>query len=158
MILGLVIFCVQHLQAQKNIPSVALKNLDGTTVNTAEISKDNMVVYSFWATWCVPCINELDAIHEVYEEWVEETGVKLVAVSIDNSRTSARVRPMVNAKEWDYEILLDGNQDFKRKVNAASLIPYLVIVKEGKIVYTHTGYKPGSEEYLFEKIKELKNE
>ena len=54
---------------------------------------ENIVVLSFWATWCVPCINELDAISEVYEEWVDETQVKLIAIATDDTRTKKRIRP-----------------------------------------------------------------
>jgi peroxiredoxin len=102
----------------------------------------------------VPCINELDAINEEYIDWQDETNVKLYAVSIDNARTQSRVKPLVNGKGWEYEVLLDTNEDFKRFVNANS-VPYVIIVKNGEIVYKHSGYTPGSEVELFEKIKEL---
>ena len=140
---------------QNNLPKVQLKSLNGEFVDLENIvKKDQVLVISLWATWCVPCINELDAIHEEYLDWQEETNFKLIAISIDNARTSSRVKPLVNGKEWDYEILLDINQDFKRALNATT-VPYLVIVKNNKIVYSHSGYTPGSEIELYEKIKEL---
>ncbi|SDW36290.1 AhpC/TSA family protein [Lutibacter oricola] len=141
--------------SQNSLPNLSLKTIDGKTINLVDFGeKDQVVVYSFWATWCVPCINELDAINDEYEDWTEETNFKLIAVATDNARTSSRIKPLVNGKEWEYEILLDTNQDFKRAINA-NTIPHIIIVKNNKILYTHSGYTPGSEIELYEKIKEL---
>ena len=140
---------------QNPLPNVSLKTLYGQSTSTQKLAKQNdLMIISLWATWCVPCINELDAIQENYADWQEETNFKLIAISIDNARTSSRVKPLVNVKEWDYEILLDANQDFKRAVNA-NTVPHVLIVKNNKIVYTHLGYTPGSEIDLYEKVKEF---
>lgn len=141
--------------SQNSLPISKLKTLEGTIVSTENLAeKDQVLVISLWATWCVPCINELDAIQENYSDWQEETNFKLVAISIDNARTTSRVKPLVNGKEWDYEILLDTNQDFKRAVNA-NTVPHVLIVKNNKILYSHSGYTPGSEIELYEKVKEF---
>ncbi|MBU2939267.1 TlpA family protein disulfide reductase [Lacinutrix sp. C3R15] len=138
----------------QNLPNIDLKSLDGDTVNVTEISNtDTVKVFSFWATWCVPCVNELDAISEVYDEWQEETQVEIIAVSTDDSRTQKRVKPMVNGKGWEYQILLDENQELKRALNI-STIPHIVIVKNGEIIYRHSGYTPGAEDELYEIIQE----
>ena len=61
--------------------NITIKALDGTTVQTSAIQNDGKpMIISFWATWCKPCNRELNTIKEVYEEWQEETGVKLVAI------------------------------------------------------------------------------
>lgn len=142
------------LTAQDKLPNLKLKNLDGQTVDLVSYSKDKTIVYSFWATWCVPCINELNAIAEDYEDLSEDLGFELIAVSTDDARTKSRVKPLVNGKGWDYTVLLDSNQDFKRAMNI-SLIPYIMIVKNGKVVYSHSGYTPGSETELYKKLEEL---
>ena len=150
----LLILCLSFsVSFAQKIPNIDLKSLDGKTINVNDISNsDEVKVFSFWATWCVPCINELDAISEVYQEWQDETNVEIIAVSTDDSRTKKRVRPMVNGKGWEYTVLLDENQDFKRALNISS-IPHVIVVKNGEIVYRHSGYTPGSEDELFEVIK-----
>jgi len=153
-ILFLFVLTFSFVNAQKNYPNITLKNLDGKDVNIVERSKEKMIVVSFWATWCGPCIQELEAIADSYEDVQDEMGFELISVSIDNSRSVSRVKPMVNGKDWDYEVLLDTNQEMKKALNF-SAPPYLLIIKDGKILYTHSGYTPGSEDEVFEKFKEL---
>ena len=149
------LFCFSQNQ-KAQIPSVEVKTLELKTFNTSEISNDKKpIVLSFWATWCKPCIKELDAIAENYEDWQEETGVKVVAISIDNSRSMGRVSPFVNGKDWDYEVYLDPNGDFKRAMNVVNVPHTFLIDENGKIVWQHTTYADGDEEELYELIKKL---
>ena len=140
----------------QNIPSITLKNLNGKSINVQKLSKSkNVKVLAFWATWCVPCINELDAISEVYEDWQDETNMELIAISIDNARTFTKVKGVVSAKGWDYEVLSDIKRELQQAMNFQD-IPYtFVIDKDGKIVYSHSGYNPGDEDELERKIAKL---
>ena len=145
------------LFGQRQLPNTSLKTLSGANTTLSEIAAENeLIVVSLWATWCVPCKNELDAVADVYDDWVSETGVKYFAVSIDDSRTAKRVKPMINGKGWEFEILLDENSDLKRAFGV-STVPYTVIIKSGEIVYKHTGYTPGFEDELYNRIVALKN-
>lgn len=148
-------FAVNFSYAQQDFPSVDLRSLENEIVSTSSLNeKDKLYIFSFWATWCAPCIQELEAINEVYEDWQTEINVELIAVSTDDSRTQKRVKPLVNGKGWNYKILLDTNQDLKRKLSIAN-IPYLVIVKNGKIVFIQNGHTPGAEDELLAKLKSL---
>lgn len=156
------IFCILMISfnfalfAQEQLPSTTLKTLSGSNTTLKEIAAvDDLIVVSLWATWCVPCKNELDAVAEVYDDWVSETGVKYYAVSIDDSRTAKRVKPMINGKGWEFEILLDENSDLKRAFGV-STVPFTIIIKSGEIVYKHTGYTPGYEDELYDMIVALK--
>ncbi len=155
LIICLSIFCLS-ITAQNNFPSnVSLKTIDGKTTTIENlINKDGITIISLWATWCIPCLKELDAINDIYDEWQEETGVKLIAISVDDSRTVKRVKSLTNGKDWNYTILLDTNNDLKRELNAMS-IPLTILIKDKKIVYEHYGYNPGAEIKLYEKVKEL---
>jgi thiol-disulfide isomerase/thioredoxin len=131
--------------------------MDGKKINFQNAADtDNVTIVSLWATWCVPCLKELDAISEVWDEWQDETSVELIAISVDDSRTVKRVKPLINGKGWDYTILLDTNNDLKRALGA-STVPLTLLVKNNKIVYRHSGYSPGSEFELYEKVKEYSN-
>ncbi len=138
------------------IPSVELKTMDGKSFNTSDISNNGKpVIITFWATWCKPCLKEHAAINDEYDDWVDETGVKLYAISIDNARSSKSVKPLVDGKGWDFEVLLDENGDFKRAMGV-NVPPHTFIVDgNGQIVWQHVGYLEGDETQYIEVVKKL---
>ena len=144
------------LGASAQLPSVQLKNLNGKPVNTAKLSNDGKpFVISFFATWCKPCLRELKAIAEVYPDWQDETGMKLIAISIDEAQNASKVRPLVDSEGWEYEVLLDPNSDFARSMGVQSIPHVFVVDSKGKIVYNHSGYSDGSESAIIKKIREV---
>ena len=145
-----------HAQSKSDLPNVTLKNLAGKDVNISKLSNDgNPIVITFWATWCKPCIKEHIALSDVYEDWQDETGVKIYSVSIDDSRSTAKVKPFVEGKGWDFEVLLDVNGDLKRAMNVSNPPHTFLVDGNGKIVYQHSCYVDGSENELFEEIQKI---
>lgn len=141
---------------KKSIPSVQLKTLDGKAVNTSSFTNNGKpMIISFWATWCKPCIKELSTIAEVYEEWQKETGVKLIAISIDDSRSVSKVQTLVDGKAWEYEVYSDINGDFKRAMNVNEVPCIFIIDGNGKIVWQHTSFAEGGELQLIEIVKKV---
>ena len=146
--------------AQKNtgnrIPETDIKKIDGNTFNTKELTNNGKpMVISFWATWCKPCVAELTAISEQYTDWQKETGVKVVAISIDDSRNMSKVGPFINGKSWDYEVYVDPNGDFKRALNVNNVPHTFLLNGKGEIVWQHASYAPGDEVLLYENIKKV---
>ena len=138
------------------LPALTLKTIDGKMVKVDTLNNGGKpFIIDFFATWCKPCLRELDAISEVYGDWQEETGVKIYAVSTDQAQNSQKVKPLISNHGWEYEVLLDPNEDFKRALGG-QIIPFTIIVDgNGKIVYKHTGYTDGAEEELINKVREL---
>ena len=156
-LLFLILLISLSAYSQKSIPNINLSDLEGKKTKIFDLIDDNKItVISLWATWCVPCIKELDAINEVYYDWKEELDFNLIAVSVDDSRSVRRAKALVNGKAWPYEIYLDSNQDFKRALGT-SFIPQTLIVRNRKILYQHTGYQPGDEDYLYQKLNTYAN-
>ncbi|TAL69544.1 MAG: TlpA family protein disulfide reductase [Bacteroidetes bacterium] len=146
------LYCI----SQTTVPSATVKNLSGIQVNTNTFSNDGKpFVIDFWATWCKPCIEELKNIHEVYEDWQKETGVKLYAISIDDSRNSKKVAPFVNGRQWKFEVMLDENSDFKRAMNVNNPPHTFLYNGKGELVWQHNGYAQGDENNLYDEIKKL---
>lgn len=144
---------------EKTLPSISLKDTEGETININSYGTNGKITaVSFWATWCGPCISELDKINEYYEDWQEDYNFELIAVSIDNSRSSAKVKTTVAGKGWYYDVLLDENKQLANAMNVANPPTLFLVDTSGTIVYTHNGFKNGDELELLEKLKELNGE
>ena len=143
-------------QTGAKLPSATVQSMEGRKVDTKTFSNDGKpIIINFWATWCAPCKRELNTIAEVYEDWQDETGVKLIAISIDDARSMARVAPYVNGQDWDYEVYLDPNGDFKRALNVNNVPHTFLVDGNGTIVWQHNNYSAGDEAELLEKVREL---
>jgi thiol-disulfide isomerase/thioredoxin len=157
-----IVFCLllsaATVSAQENnpLPSVLVETMDGKKVSTQTWGNEGKpIIVSFWALWCKPCLKELGNISEVYDEWQEKTGVKLIAVSIDDARTSAGVRSIVLGNGWEYEIYLDKNSELKRAMNVVNIPHTFLLDGQGRIVWQHTSYAEGDEAELLERIEAL---
>ena len=140
----------------RTLPSIKVGTLDGNSINIQEIENDgNPIVINFWATWCKPCKKELNNISEIYEEWQDETNVKLVAISIDDSRSMSKVGPYINASDWEYDIFLDPNGELKRAMGVSTVPHTFLLNGKKEIVWQHRGYVDGDEDKLFSEIKKL---
>lgn len=147
---------VMAIASYAQLPAVQLKTMDGKVVSTDSLNNAGKpFVISFFATWCKPCNRELSAIAEVYPDWQEETGMKVIAISIDQAQNINKVKPLVDSNGWEYEVLLDPNSDFRRALGI-QMIPHMLIVDgNGKIVESRSGYTEGAESHIIEKIREL---
>jgi len=156
MLIGFSVYSQSEGKTGRQLPSIDLKTAEGEPFNTANISNDGKpIILSFWALWCKPCIKELNTISYEYYDWQEETGVKLIAVSIDDARSSSKVKAFADGNDWDYEILLDENGDFKRAMNV-NLIPHTFIIDgKGNIVWQHTSFSEGGELQLIENVRKV---
>jgi len=142
--------------AQNALPDVTITDINGNKVNIAKYGTNGKItIINFWATWCSPCKKELTNILELYPEWQENYNTELLAISIDDQRNIAKVKSYVAGQQWDYEILLDANQDLKRALNFQTIPHTIVFDQNGKVAYKHTGYMEGDEFDLEDKIKEL---
>ena len=130
--------------------------MDGKTINTASFNNNgDPIIISFWALWCKNCIKELEAIAEIYEDWQEDTNVKLIAISIDDARNTSKIKPLVNAKGWDYEVYQDSNREFATKMGVNPIPHTFLLDKNNNIVWDHVTYSDGDEEKLYAKILEI---
>ena len=138
------------------LPNINVKSLEGNNINITEIENEGKpIIISFWATWCKPCKKELNNIAEIYDDWQDETGVKLVAISVDDTRSMSKVAPYVNASDWDYEVYLDPNGDLKRGLGVSTVPHTFLLNGKKEIIWQHKGYVEGDEYKLYEEIKKI---
>ncbi|MBP1644529.1 MAG: thiol-disulfide isomerase-like thioredoxin [Bacteroidetes bacterium] len=156
-----ILFCGITINAQTNnkkstLPTVTINTLEGKAIKASEFSNEGKpFVICFWATWCKPCLMELNAMAELYGDWQKETGIKIYAVSIDDARTCPKVKPLVSGSDWGYEVVLDQNSELKRALGVNNPPHTFIVNEKGEIVWQHVGYAPGDEETLIEVYKKV---
>jgi cytochrome c biogenesis protein CcmG/thiol:disulfide interchange protein DsbE len=149
------IFWVSFVHAQPSLPAAMLKNVRGAMVSFSSVTKkDSLILVCFWATTSEQSMNELNAISAQYEKWKQNTKFKLMAVSVDEGKAANRLKPIANMNGWAFDVYGDTNSELRNALNAKNL-PEAMIIKGGKVVYQQSGYEPGSENYLIQKIREF---
>ena len=139
----------------QSLPNVKVQDASGKSISVRSLMDGKKpLVLTFWSTTCKPCMKELDALTDAYEDWNDEVPFLLYAVSTDDSRSLARAKALPAGKGWDaFPFLFDVNQDLMRALSISS-IPHLVIyTPDGKLHYSHVGYMPGDEDTLFEEVR-----
>jgi cytochrome c biogenesis protein CcmG/thiol:disulfide interchange protein DsbE len=147
-----------HAQGLNNakVPATELKTLNGTLINASKFSNGGKpFIIDFWATWCKPCIQELDAIADDYADWQKQTGVKVIAIAVDDQRTSAKVAPFVKQKGWTFDVYLDANQEFARNMQVINEPCTFIVDGTGQIVWVHNSYQEGDEAKVLEALKKV---
>lgn len=158
LIVAMSVFIAGSVVAQtSDLPNTQVKDVNTNKKvafnQTFETGKVTLV--NFWATWCVPCKKEIKNISKKMEEWKKEADFNYMTVSVDEARAEALVRSYAKSQGWDFPYYIDTNSDLMRSMNFRT-VPYTIIVDAtGKVAYSHQGYEEGSENELFEKIKEL---
>jgi len=148
---------VQGKGKSSSAPNFVLKNLDGKKVELKKLLEDGPVLISFWATWCKPCIKELNQLHKIYKKY-KEKGFEILAIDVDGPRSISKVKPRVKGLKWEFPVLWDKSKKIYRKYHVLGIPHTVLIDKSGKIRYTHTTYRPGDEEVIKKKIEELLDE
>ena len=149
------VLAVATVSAQQ-LPDVKVENAQGKIVSVRELSNGKPMIISYWSIACKPCIQELNAINDALAEWRSEADLEVVAVSIDDARLKASAKAIANSRGWEFICVYDENQELKRAMNVSLTPQSFVVDGEGNIIFSHSGYTPGSEQLLFDKIVELK--
>ncbi len=152
-----ILLCIcSSVSSQKRLPNVFIENLQRQSVSATEIvNSEGPTIISFWATWCKPCLRELNAINSKLEQWKPETNVKFVAISTDDARTSMRVAAYVKSKNWQFDVFIDQNGDLQRSMNILSIPHTIILDKNGELIYQHSAYAVGDEAKYYEILKGL---
>lgn len=154
------LFCMVALcnATAQSIPNVQVENTDGKVISTASLTGSKPLIISFWSIACKPCLQELNAINDQLEEWREKADFDVVTVSIDDVRLKATAKARATAMGWDFICLFDANQALKRAMNVSLIPQSFVVDADGNIVFSHSGYTPGSEQLLIDKVTEIGKE
>ena len=150
------VFAVSFASAQQ-LPDVKVETAQGKVVSIRSIAQGKPMIIAYWSIACKPCIQELNAINDALADWRSE-GVDfvVVAVSVDDARLKASAKAIASSRGWEFVCVYDENQELKRAMNVSLTPQSFVVDGDGNIIFSHSGYTPGSEQLLFDKIVALK--
>ncbi len=153
---ALAAFLSLGLSAQ-NLPDAKLVDASGKAVSTRSLADGKTpFAVTFWASWCKPCQKELAALTEIAPDWEGDFPLRIYAICVDDSRSLSRAKALAASSDWPVTVLYDTNQELMRTLNISSIPHVFVYDKNGKQVFSHTGYLPGDEETLLQKLLEAK--
>ena len=149
------VLAVSFASAQQ-LPDVKVENAQGKIVSVRDLAQGKPLIIAYWSIACKPCIQELNAINDALADWRSEAEFEVIAVSVDDARLKASAKAVANSRGWEFICVYDENQALKRAMNVSLTPQSFVVDGEGNIIFSHSGYTPGSEQLLFDKIVELK--
>jgi len=154
LLLTIVLCCTSSVGlVAQNISTLTmpLTTPDGVQQTIAELGAGKPTIVSFWATWCKPCKEEMKAMWELYQRMGGK--FQYIAVSIDNTKTMARVGPYVQSKGYSYPVLLDPNSELFQFLGGTN-VPYALMYNaDGTLRSKHDGFLPGDEVKIEEELK-----
>ena len=147
---------VAFAASAQQLPDVKVENAQGKVVSIRSLAQGKPMIISYWSIACKPCIQELNAINDALADWKSEADLEVIAVSVDDARLKASAKAIAQSRGWEFICLYDQNQELKRAMNVSLTPQSFVVDGQGNIIFSHSGYTPGSEQLLFDKIVELK--
>ena len=140
----------------QDLPTTKIRDINGKQISFNEAFENGKVtLVSFWATWCIPCKQEIKNIKTKLEGWQKEADFNYITVSIDDARATAMVKTYAKSQGWTFPTYTDPNSDLKRSLNFQN-VPFTMIVDQsGKVAYQHSGYEEGHEDEMFDRIKAM---
>ncbi len=143
--------------AQDSLQYARLKSLQNKTGSFKEFAKkDSLFLICFWSVNSEESIAELNSLNANLENWKSMKPFHFMAISVDENKNANRMRPTYNMNGWTFDSYADQFGDIRRSLHSNNL-PQSMIVYKNQIIYQQTGWSPGAENYLIQRILAVKN-
>ncbi|MCB9535351.1 MAG: TlpA family protein disulfide reductase [Myxococcales bacterium] len=134
------------------VADFALERLDGGRA-TLSAYRGQVVVLTFWATWCQPCKQELPFLSRFD---AADARVTVLAINTDGPETRSQVRRLVRSKKLEMPILLDSEGNVTQRLNPRKQMPLTLFLDgEGRLAATKDGFASGDEVAIEALLKQL---
>src|SRR5258708_6614852 len=118
-------------------PNLTLKDAAGNAHSLSDY-RGKIVVLNFWATWCVPCKDEMPIFAEAYKRY-NQRGIVILAASLDDDKTRKYVPKFVRSYKMDFPVLMDATSATMQQIGLGDSLPSTVFFDDkgnevGKII------------------------
>jgi hypothetical protein len=143
--------------AQDSLQQARLKSLQGKIAPFSIFAKkDSLFLICFWSVESEESITELNSVNNNLEHWQSLVPFRFMAVAADEGKAASRFRPVYNMNGWTFEAYIDLYGDLRRSLHSNNL-PQSLIVYKNEIIYEQSGWTPGTENYLIERLISMKH-
>jgi peroxiredoxin len=143
------------LAAARAATPFVLDDVDGKKFDLAPHLHKDVVVVSFFATWCTPCQAELPALQAMQDAHAND-GLQVVVISVDDPKSVSGVKPLVREHHWTFPVLLDTDTKVVSTWNPKKTVPFTAVIdRDGNVAWEHMGYKSGEEKTLEDEVTKL---
>lgn len=130
-----------------------LKDASGKAYRLSDYAGKSVVLMTFWASWCKPCLLEMPMMETIYQKYKDQ-GFVVLSINTDTSSGVAKAKQIALRKKVTYPVLYDTDSNVTGIYNPQGAFPYSVLIdKTGNIVFTHKGFTPGDEVKLDAEIQ-----
>ncbi len=117
--------------------------------------RGQVVLVSFFATWCVPCATELEEAERLWRAY-RDRGLVVIAVSTDGPSSEGQVPAFVERHGLSFPVLLDRESRVFERHQPKGVMPFWVLFdRQGRKRRAHEGYSPGAEAEIERAVLEL---
>jgi peroxiredoxin len=135
-----------------SVSDFTLNDVDGRAHALSDYLGKNVILISFWATWCEPCKKEMGQLQTLYDAHKDE-GLMILSISMDEPETQGDARPFVKQRGFTFPVLIDAESNVTNQLNPRRAAPFsLIIDRNQRIVWDHEGYVPGDEKKIDEAV------
>lgn len=133
-------------------PEFTLQSLEGETTHFKDY-RGNIILLNFWATWCEPCIKEMPAMQQVYEDLKHEG---FVVLAINELEDVERVARHIDDHGHTFPVLLDTDNSVANMYGVYGL-PVTVFIDKNGIVYKYVKGGTLTEEIIRRIVHDLRS-
>ena len=119
-------FCGAAWARAASAPDFTLTNLDGKTHSLAEY-RGKIVVLNFWATWCLPCREEMPMLSKLALKY-DQKDVQFLAASIDDAQTQSKIPHFLEKKKITLPVFTGATPESLKQFNLGEIVPATLIL------------------------------